>query len=162
MDLAAVTAAPTILSVGGKIYRVAPLSFLALGMLQVWINGHAKSPYDLAKSEADRLEVPAGERESWLAEPRAKSRGWKLPEVGVDGGWLDLMLSDPDGRLFFLLVALQACQPEMGIADIESFAAQIRPADFGKVVKAVLDMGPDDDEDAPGPKGLSPAASTPS
>lgn len=148
MGLDSLTAAPVAVTLGGKTWKVGPLTHLQIGMLQRYLDQQCRSPYDLARAEADRLEVPAAERDAWLAEARLASKGWKPPRVGVDPGWLPALLESVEGVLYMLYVALEKHQPAITMDDCEAVAADLTPAGLGELVRVLVDFDPDDEGDA--------------
>ncbi len=161
MPLVDVTAAPTLQTIGGKTFRVGPLSMYDTGILQRYINEAAKSPYAVAKAEVEALEVPESEREEWLAEPRKASRGWKPPEIGTSPEWIGELLGNYEGKLCFLYVTLSANQPDFTMDDAEALAKLIDEKMLSKLFFIAMDIDVNaGEENESGPKGLSPETST--
>lgn len=151
MGLASLAAAPVALDLGGKTYKVGPLTHLQIGMLQRYLDDHCRSPYELARAEAERLEVPADGRDAWLADARAASKGWKAPRVGIDPGWLPALVDHVEGVLYLLYVALERYQPAIAMDEVEGLLGQVDAGRLGELVSVLVDFDPDEGPD-PGPK----------
>ena len=138
---------PVPFTLAGETVWVEPISIIDQFNLQAWVDEAAKSPYDVAKAEADRLEVPEAERDEWLREPRLQSRGWKSPRVGEGIGWADLMFRQPEGLVFFLGIVLATHHPDMPVTRIAEMAAELDPAALGELLRVALDYGPTTEEE---------------
>jgi hypothetical protein len=120
------TAASGQFKIGENTYRIAPLSFAALGELENWVNRQFPDPRAVAKEMIDAgLPDAVAEKVAMEAFRLARQGSVKInsPEAAE-------VLATPAGAVQVLWLALRKHQPNLLRADVEKMIDEIEPSEY--------------------------------
>jgi hypothetical protein len=125
-SLPEMTAAPGQFRIGDATYRIAPLSFAALGELELWVNKQFPDPKQVAKEM-----IEAGLPES-IAEKVAMEafRVARQGGVRVNSPEAAQVLASPAGAVQVLWLALRKHHPDLKEPDVARLIDEIEPEEY--------------------------------
>lgn|SRR5574343_18998 len=146
-DLASLTAQPMPLRVGGKEYKVYPLTFSDLGALQAWVDAQFPSPFELANKA-----IAAGnynvEQQKFLLKSALELAAKSRRLIGTPEA--DELLMSSEGYKQVLVLAIRKGDPGFSDKDAEELFRQMNPMDLASMQAATsLDMVLTDPKEPP-------------
>jgi hypothetical protein len=140
---------PRAIPLGGSLRVASELTMGDLARLQAWLEGQTPHPMEgLPPAWAD----PSPEtRPGRLAAAWEAAKSWPV-RYGTEAG--SILLGSPEGRAYFLSLALRPADPGFGVADALELLARITPTEWAGLRRVAYGITPREelaDEIAPDP-----------
>jgi hypothetical protein len=111
---------------GGEAHEFHPLTVADMGDLQAWVDGQFPDPFDVARRQIARGDMPQAQQRYILE--LAMNAAVRAPHL-IGTPEADALISSADGLVYMLYLGVRKAEPDFTVEDARAFAEKMNAAD---------------------------------